>query len=381
MPRKLRVLQVLRAPIGGLFRHVCDLAKAQAMSGIDVGIICAESGNRLTETKLDTLVPNLTLGLHRLPMGRELGLSDIKAWHHVSSIARRLNIDVIHGHGAKGGAYARLAARTLKRHNPDLMCFYTPHGGTLNYPLNSLAGRFYMGLERHLESATNGIIFESAYALDRYTAAIGAPKTAVKVVPNGLLSTDFRTIIPNPDATDFLFVGELRHLKGVDVALNALHQLRRVSSVTLTIVGDGPDRACFEAQSIELGLNDCVTFTGTLPVYDAFQRGRVLLIPSRAESFPYIVLEAAAAGIPMLATNVGGIPEIVSSPAFGTLLPAGEVAALTAAMAGSIDNPTTTWATARALKASVARRFNVSGMSQDICEFYGASRTRRARAA
>ncbi|MEQ1648720.1 MAG: glycosyltransferase family 4 protein [Hyphomicrobiaceae bacterium] len=381
MSRKLRVLQVLRAPVGGLFRHVCDLASAQAATGIDVGVICAESGNRLTEAKLETLAPHLTLGLHRLPMGRELGISDIKAWHHVTSIAHHLDIDVVHGHGAKGGAYARLAARRLKRYNPELTCFYTPHGGTLNYAPSSLVGRFYMRLERHLESATNGIIFESVYALTRYTAAIGTPRTAAKVVPNGLLSTDFRTVIPNADATDFLFVGELRHLKGVDVALNALHQLRRVSPFTLTIVGDGPDRALFEAQASTLGLDDCVTFTGAIPVKDAFQRGRVLLIPSRAESFPYIVLEAAAAGIPMLATRVGGIPEIVSSPEFGTLLPAGDVAALTTAMASAIDNPTTTWTTARALKTSVARRFSVSGMTQDICEFYGASHTRHARAA
>ena len=76
------------------------------------------------------------------------------------------------------------------------------------------------------------------------------------------------------------------------------------------IVGDGPDRQRFETQAADLGLGGAVSFTGAMPARTAFARGRLLVVPSRAESLPYVVLEAAAAGMPMIATRVGGIPEI-----------------------------------------------------------------------
>ncbi|HZN29090.1 MAG TPA: glycosyltransferase family 4 protein, partial [Xanthobacteraceae bacterium] len=101
--------------------------------------------------------------------------------------------------------------------------------------------------------------------------------------------------------------------------------------VTATIVGDGPDRAALQAQAAALGLAAQVRFVGAKPARAGFALGRLLVVPSRAESLPYIVLEAAAVGLPMIATDVGGIPEIFG-PDADALVPPGDPAALARAI-------------------------------------------------
>lgn len=363
------VLHCLRAPVGGLFRHVVDLANAQVNLGHRVGVVCAASGDALTEARLLALAPKLTLGLHRLPMSRDLGLGDFKAWQQVVSIANDLGVDVLHGHGAKGGAYARLAARSAKKQNQALRCFYTPHGGSLHYAPTTMAGLFYGALERRLETWTDGILFESQFAARRYAGQIGAANCATRVVTNGLLASEFTLVECADTAADFVFVGELRLLKGVDVALKALAVVNRKRRATAVIAGGGPDAEQFKMLAQTLGLGELVTFPGVLAARAGFAMGRVLLVPSRAESLPYIVLEAVAAGLPLLATDVGGIPEIVTAP-FGSLLPAGDVAALACAMEDALERPDAMRTGALGLRDAIRDRFTVQRMATAITDFY-----------
>src|SRR5690606_7037252 len=100
-------------------------------------------------------------------------------------------------------------------------------------------------------------------------------------------------------------------------------------------VGTGPDRERYEARAAELGLAGRVRFPGALPTREALAAGRILVVPSRAESLPYVVLEAGAAAVPVLATRVGGIPEIFG-PDAGLLLPPGDAPALAAALAAAL---------------------------------------------
>src|SRR6478609_6508163 len=107
----LNILHVMRAPVGGLFRHVADLARGQSARGHRVGLIADRStGGAQAEATLSTLASKLAHGVTRVPMSRHVGVSDFLAVRHVSQRARAVAADVIHGHGAKGGAYARLAS-------------------------------------------------------------------------------------------------------------------------------------------------------------------------------------------------------------------------------------------------------------------------------
>ena len=126
----------------------------------------------------------------------------------------------------------------------------------------------------------------------------------MRVVHNGVADAEFLPVKTAPDATDLVFVGELRKLKGVDVLIEAMARLARDGrKLTATIVGDGADRGAFEAAVAAHDLAAAVQFVGAKPARAAFALGRLLVVPSRAESLPYIVLEAAAAGLPIIATQ------------------------------------------------------------------------------
>lgn len=375
----MRILHCLRAPVGGLFRHVLDLSEEQANRGHDVGILAdSNAEDRLTSSKFAAIAPKLTLGVARIPMHRQPGLGDVAAVRAVRRHAAKLNLDVLHGHGAKGGAYARLAARSLSTRERPIKSFYTPHGGSLNLKAG-LEQRVMMLVERGLERVTTGLIFESAYAARTYRARISANGAPQRIIPNGLRPADFADATPATDATDVLFVGELRDLKGVDVLLEALAELHR-RNVTATIVGSGPDEAKFRALSTSLGLDERVRFTGALPIRDAFALGRIMVVPSRAESFPYVVLEAAAAGLPLIATNVGGIPEIVAGTDVDLIAP-GNVQDLAQALTAALDTPDLARARAARLKSAIAQKFTVAAMTDAVLDFYAAPTRQTARAA
>jgi glycosyltransferase involved in cell wall biosynthesis len=378
--RPLNILHVMRAPVGGLFRHVTDLARGQAARGHRVGLIADRStGGTQAEATLSALASKLAHGVTRVPMSRHVGASDFLAVRHVSQRAQAVAADVVHGHGAKGGAYARLASITSPPDHKTIRV-YTPHGGSLHFGWGSPTGLVYLNAERALMSRTDLFLFESAYGRDVFKAKIGEPPNLVRVVHNGVTDDEFQPIVVSQGASDLLFIGELRMLKGVDVLIAAIRQLAQGvrngearngegRKVTATIVGDGPDRAQFQRQVAKHGLGEQVQFVGAKPARQAFGLGRLLVVPSRAESLPYIVLEAAAAGVPMIATQVGGIPEIFG-PDAGTLVAPGDPAALARAISQAMQDRGVRHSASLRLKTRLRASFSADVMTDAILAAY-----------
>jgi glycosyltransferase involved in cell wall biosynthesis len=356
----------LRAPVGGLFRHVADLARGQSARGHRVGIIAdSTTGGMEAEATFSALSARLALGVTRIPMSRHLSSADVAAVAHVTRRAAAPAADVIHGHGAKGGAYARLAG------TKNAIRVYTPHGGSLHYGWTSPLGFFYLAAERVLMQRTDLFLFESAFGRDAFQAKVGRPSASVRIVHNGVSKPDFEPVATASEATDLVFIGELRMLKGVDVLIGAIALLAREGcAVTASIVGSGPDRTAFERQAAKLGLSDTVRFVGVKPARTAFGLGRLVVVPSRAESLPYIVLEAAAAGMPLIATNVGGIPEVFG-PDARDLVPPGDPAALAHAIGEAIRIPGARRLAAQRLRARVAAAFSADAMTNAVLAAYG----------
>jgi glycosyltransferase involved in cell wall biosynthesis len=354
----LNILHIFRAPLGGLFRHVVDLARGQAARGHRVGLIVDSlTGGARADAVLAELAPALTLGVRRVAINRELSPSDVYAVRMASRWIKNAAPDVIHGHGGKGAALARLALRA-----PRAIRVYTPHGGTLVYRPGTLSGGFYRTLEWFLKWRTDLFLFESSYIASLFRADIGDPPGIVRVVHNGVDEAEFSAVAPRPDATDIVCVGELRPVKAFDVLIEALSILkaegRRVSA---TIAGEGPDEAELKALAEELGVADQVRFVGYRPAREAFALGRMMVIPSRAESLPYVILEAAAAGVPIISTRVGGIPEIFG-PESGHLIPPDDVGALAGAIARALDAPAELRRIAQSVKGRVQAEFSLSAM-------------------
>ena len=364
----MRILHCLRAPVGGLFRHVHDLALGQAQMGAEVGIVC-DSRVEGDAVALGRLADNCAVGLTRMPMARHLGFGDWRTTRKIAKLAAKLGVDVLHGHGAKGGTYARLAGKKLKRKGMKVKAIYTPHGGSLHYSSSRPMARLYIAAERRLLPLTDGFLFESYFAGNRYVELVGEPQCPARIVPNGLYRHEFYEPMLADDAVDFVFVGELRYLKGVDVLLEALAAHQAVFPGRALIVGTGPDEKSLKRLARRLGLNSRVSFSGAQSARSAFARARCIVVPSRAESFPYIVLEAVAAQMPLIATFVGGIPEIVAGVDM-PLIPPGDVAALAGQLRAFLAGPKPFLERAAGLQKIVAERFTVDNMTQGVVDFY-----------
>lgn len=363
----LRVLHVFRAPAGGLFRHVADLARGQAAAGHDVGILCAsESDCPQAEERLAALAPVMTLGMRRMRIPRLPHPRDAMTVGTVRTLVAETGIDIVHGHGAKGGAMARLGTPPGGR----AKAIYTPHGGSLHYTMGTPAGAAFLMAERLLKSRTDAFIFESAFAREAFAMKAGVARALSAVVYNGVGEADFRPLPARRREYDIAFVGEMRLLKGVDVLLGAMARLRQQGrTVSAILAGDGPDAAYFRDLACEMGLAPQVTFPGTRPVREVLASARAMAVPSLAESLPYVVLEAAAAGVPLVATRTGGIPEILGTAA-GRLVPPGDAAALADALERTLDAPAAAASEASALRADVARRFSMTQMIAGVEAVY-----------
>ena len=328
--RKLRIVHCFRSPVGGIFRHVRDLAEAQVSAGHIVGIVCdSTTGGMFEERLFDTLRPLLALGVSRTPMQRHVGPGDIASAWRTLKIIKELQPDVLHGHGAKGGVYARLFGSLLRVSRSRVARVYSAHGGSLHYDETTAMGKFFFALERLMGRVTDHLLFVSEYERRVFLRKIGEPKAPDSLIYNGLHASEFDPVGTRPDAADFLYIGMMRDLKGPDIFIDALAEAgRRLGRpVSAVMVGDGEDKPRYQAQAGRFGNSAQATFLPSMPAREAFALAEVVVVPSRAEAMPYVVLEALAAGKPIIATKVGGIPEIFGNDSPALVRPdAGEIA-------------------------------------------------------
>ncbi|MCZ8181872.1 MAG: glycosyltransferase family 4 protein [Beijerinckiaceae bacterium] len=364
--RPLRILYVFRAPVGGLFRNVFDVIRALAARGHSIGLLCdSQTGGERGERLLAQLAPLLPLGIHRMPMHRNPHWTDLPALMKIRALVRDHDVDVIHGHGAKGGLYARFPSFRKQGGRP-IRC-YTPHGGSLNYYPGSLAHKGFMFVEKLLESSTDLFLFESRFINDRYAEFVCRTEKPVVIALNGLHQHEFEPVVPREDATDFLYVGEFREAKGIDTLVEALFLLAADGVFpTITMVGSGPSEARIRQMIVERGLGGSFRWQGVTPASEAFRLGRIMVVPSRFESLPYIVLEAVAGQLPLISTHVGGIPEVLPRD-YPLLIPPNDPARLAEAMRKAVQTPFEALRqTAARLSADVQTRFTVPLMVNTV---------------
>jgi glycosyltransferase involved in cell wall biosynthesis len=362
----LRILHAVRPPVGGIFRHILDLANGQAERGHQVGIIADSlTGGERADKAFAEIAPRLKLGVHRLPIRREPWPSDVWVWFQFMRMIRATKPDVLHGHGAKAGAYIRLRSRSQK-----VIRVYTPHGGSLHYGPNTFKGQLYGRLERWLMNATDLFLFESAFARDTYQRMIGTPEGVVRCVFNGVTADEFDPVPKADDATDLVYVGEFRRIKGADLLVDALARLHAAGrKLTLTLAGDGEEMAALRTQVERLGLSSSVRFIGHVKARHGFSKGRLLVVPSRGDSMPYVVIEAGAAGIPMVAAGVGGIPEIFG-PVIQALFAPSSVEAMADAIQAALADPAAAEARAKALRQRIFVHFSQNAMVDGVLAGY-----------
>lgn len=247
---------------------------------------------------------------------------------------------ILHSHTLAAQQYAVLAARgTGVRH------IHTQHGAHLHLrsPLNRWRSRVLCGL-------TDGLVAVAESVAEVMSRTQGVPRDRIKIIHNGVSS---HPVYPEAEAKALReslglrdddrvvgSVGRLDYVKGHDRLIKAMSGLRAegMVNVKLLLVGDGPARSDLVRQAAEFGLDDQVVFAGFQPVSRKFlELMDLFVLPSRSEGLSVALLEAMAAGVPVLATDAGSNREVLADGEAGTVLPEDErqwPAAVAAALSG-----------------------------------------------
>jgi glycosyltransferase involved in cell wall biosynthesis len=309
----MNVLHVHRiGGIGGSERHLLTLLPALAERGVDVRFLGLDDPSRAPDPFYDAL----TVPYERLAAPRDV--DPALAWR-VARAAR--NAEVVHTHLVHADVYGALGARRLvsTKHNDD--------------PFRAGAFRF---VERALARRASRVI-AITQALARFQIdRVGLPPDKVEVIHYGLddLPQAWGTNPPDPvphDTRVLLAVCRLEAQKGVDVAIRALAE---IPDAHLVVLGEGPQR-----MELERLADERVHLPGRVPDVAAWlRRADVLVHPVRWEGFGLAVLEAMLAGLPVVATNVSSLPELVGDA--GILVPPDDPSALAAAVNRVLADPT-----------------------------------------
>lgn len=376
-PQSLRIVHCFRSPIGGIFRHVRDLAELHSAAGHQVGILCDSSTGGAHEDRLfEQIMPFLALGVTRYPIGRSVGLKDLTALSESYKLIKELQPDILHGHGAKGGVIARLIGSLLRVRRYRVARLYSPHGGSLHFSRGSLSGQGVFMAERVLERMTESISFVCDYERQTYETKIGKPNCQTTRVYNGISERDFGRIPVQADGFDFAYIGMLRDLKGPDVFIHAFAEAERLVGRPLSgvIIGDGPDLERYRRMVDQKGLGRRIAFCPAMPIARAFAHSDIVVVPSRAEAMPYIVLEALAAEKTVIASRVGGIPEILGAQSEALIEP-GRADLFGSVMAKALTDPDWSRRT-MPTKDAFHSRFSAVAMAQQLETVYRAQLAR-----
>ena len=365
----MRIARVIaRLNVGGPARHVAWLTAALPESILVTGRVAPgedDMSGFAAALGVQPIVPG--------EMSRAVSWRDAVVIWRLVRIFRRFRPDVIHTHTAKAGTVGRVAGllyRLTSRRRVRLV--HTFHGHVFHGYYGRLATALFLAVERVLARFTDAIIVLSPLLRDeihgRYR--IGRAEQFV-IIPLGLDLAPYDSAPPPPPHVGFVvaIVGRLTEIKDHDFFLRAFAAWQKTDAIA-HIIGDGHLRAALEQTARDLGIADRVRFLGTRDDPEVFYREADLVaLTSRNEGTPLTILEAMAAGVPVLATAVGGVPDLLGDDR-GVLVPPGDVRAFVAALSRLAGDAALRARLAAAGRAFVRERYAKERLVRDIRELY-----------
>lgn len=286
----------------------------------------------------------------------------------ILDFAVKSRIQVIHAHGYKAIILLALASERVRP--CPFVC--TLHGWTAHRNLSKLA--VYEWLARKLTVRFDRIVSVSSDMVASLPKSL--PRNHIAVIPNGIALTQrvsraSRCSLPAKPPL-ILAVGRLSFEKGFDLLLEASAELRTYGrEFRLVIAGEGRERQKLELMTARLGLQDFVSFQGySKQLRELYSDASLLVIPSRTEGLPMVLLEAMVAEVPVVATGVGEIPLVLEHGSLGGVVPSNCAHALAMAIVSVLDSPVESMARAVAAREKVERHYSARAMARRYCDMY-----------
>jgi glycosyltransferase involved in cell wall biosynthesis len=306
--------------IGGAQTHLRDMIAALNNDHHQVELIVGEHGALVDE------VSAMNINVHIVPeLVREISpFKDFKSAKIIRGIAKKYSPDVIALHSSKAGIVGRLAAIGL-----NIPVAFTVHGWSFANGVNNNKRRLYVVIEKIFSTITDAIITVSAQDKELAISHKVAKDSQQTVIHNGIpLKNTPPHIYHDHEIVKMISVARFSEQKDHESLFKALSLLKD-ENWNLTLVGKGPNLENMKNLSKELGLSDKVTFTGErLDVDTLLADSDIFVLISNWEGFPISILEAMREGLPVLASDVGGVSESVINGQTGYLVPRGDVDAI-----------------------------------------------------
>lgn len=348
---------LLSLDLGGLERLVVDLVREGRRQGQRVAIVCLERPGTLADEAERA-------GAKVLCMGKPPGLCP-RIVKSLVRVFRELKPDVIHTHQIGALVYAGPAARGACR--PVVV--HTEHGK------HYAARRRTRWLGRLASHYAQRFFCVSRNIAEEVISFRVAPEWKITVAPNGIDIAKFQNAGAGAEARRELgippaapvvgAVGRLNEIKRQDLLIRAFARLKlRYEEAHLLLVGDGPKRAELEQLASELLSVDCIHFIGYQAAPERFlQAMDVMALTSRSEGMPLAVLEAWAARVPVVATRVGGVPELIADEQTGLLVEFGDVPGLASAIERLLNEESLARQVRTAAGTRVTEQFSLEQMA------------------
>lgn len=385
---------ITKSNFGGAQRYVFDLATEMQKRGEDV--IVAFGGEGALATKLGEAGVQ-ALQIPRLERDVNL-LADVKTFFFLLDLYAREQPDIIHLNSSKIAALGALTGRLynswahilrfLGKGGHPARIIFTGHGWAFNEERSDFQ-RFIIGIIHWL---TIRLVHQTIAVSNKTREQVGVLPFSwhkLVVIHNGVGKLTFlpreraqQTILAQTPWETKTFtqrsvvigtLAELHKNKGLNFAIEGLAQLKKQTSIPFVfiVLGEGEEREVLQKQITEAGLDEQVLLAGykergseLLLAFDIF------LLPSITEAFPYAILEAGKAGIPTIASNVGGIPEIIDDMNSGILIHSRNGGEVARALKFLIENPDRRIQFGEAIATRIANRFNLETMTEETLALY-----------
>lgn len=333
--------------MGGASVHLLDLASGMQNAGHKVTILVGGMGIVNEKAKALGLnchsVPELVRPIHPL--------HDVRCFFALKRWFKTLQPDIIHLHSSKAGLIGRLSAAGL-----GVPVVFTAHGWSFTEGVSAFSTMLYRNLERWVSPLADRVITVSDYDRHRALNLGVVPAHKMQTIHNGMPVLAMEEQLHSWQGGRIIMVARFEQPKDHLLLLDAVAQLK--GNFQLQLVGDGPLFAQAKSKAIQLQLDDRVEFCGSRhDVAALLRQADIFVLASRWEGLPLTILEAMRAGLPVVASDVGGVSEAVFDGETGFTVPHGDPLLFSKALQQLLDDP------------ALARRFGEAGQQKFMQQF------------